>query len=65
MSESDNCNIKVTVFVDRDVWRSMKKRAIDSDLNYSQMVEHAFREYLSDTAPAKAQTKTKNKCPQP
>jgi hypothetical protein len=39
---------KVTLYIERQIIRDFKKMAIDRDLPFSALAEHAFSSYLSE-----------------
>lgn len=39
-------NIKVTIYIDKELIKSLKKKAIDEETNVSQLLSQLIKQYL-------------------
>ena len=51
-SSKPDAPVKMTLYISKVVAKEFKKLAIDEELDYSQLAEQAFKEFVQNHAPA-------------
>lgn len=49
--ETTSDTVKITFYIDKPVAKEFKKRAIDEEVDYSQLANRALSEFLKHTRP--------------